>query len=95
MKKKKARVGSGIKSLNETPDELCLKAEATGKLAFLTQANSLKKPQRKKCYSLADLEANINAALKSSNNGNNLNIFKRFVIVFLVILGQIVIKLSP
>lgn len=48
MKKKKARVGSGIKSLNETPDELCLKAEATGKLAFLTQANSLKKTAKEK-----------------------------------------------
>lgn len=31
MKKKKARVGSDIKSLNETGNELCVKAEATGK----------------------------------------------------------------
>ncbi|KAK2547306.1 hypothetical protein P5673_032806 [Acropora cervicornis] len=41
MKKKKARVGSDIKSLNETGNELCVKAEATDKLAFVTQADSL------------------------------------------------------
>ena len=38
MKKEGARVDSDIKSLTETPDELCLKAEA-----FVMQANSLKK----------------------------------------------------
>ena len=67
MKKKKARVGSDIKSLNETADALCLKADATGKLAFVMQANSLKKTREKtakeKVQELADLEANINATL--------------------------------
>ena len=47
MKKEGARVDSDIKSLTETPDELCLKAEA-----FVTQANSLKKKlPRRKCKS--------------------------------------------
>ena len=47
MKKEGARVDADIKSLTETPDELCLKAEA-----FVTQANSLKKKlPRRKCKS--------------------------------------------
>lgn len=41
IKKKKRRVDTDIKSLNETADELCLKAESTWKLTFVTQeANS-------------------------------------------------------
>jgi len=48
MKKKKARVGSDIKSLNETGNELCVKAEATDKLAFVTQADSRKKNRKGK-----------------------------------------------
>ena len=40
---KKGRVDLGIKSLTETPDNLCLKADSTGKLTCVTQASLLKK----------------------------------------------------
>ena len=35
------RVDSVVKSSNETADELCLKAESTGKLTFVTQTKSI------------------------------------------------------
>jgi len=41
-KKKKKRIDAEIKSLNDTADELCTKAEATAKLTFVTQANALR-----------------------------------------------------
>ena len=43
METKKGRVDLDIKSLTETPDKLCLKADSTGKLTCVTQANLLKK----------------------------------------------------
>ena len=45
VKKKKKRIDAEIKSLNDTADELCTKAEATctAKLAFVTQTNALRR----------------------------------------------------
>ena len=43
--KKKKRIYSEIKSLNDTADEFCTKVEATAKLTFVTQANSICKGQ--------------------------------------------------
>ena len=41
MKKEKDK--SRFRYMTETPDELCLKAKATGKLTFVTLANSPRK----------------------------------------------------
>lgn len=64
IKKKKRRVDSDIKSLNETADELCLKAESTGKLTFVTQANSLRKTAKDKIQELTDLDTSLNSKLE-------------------------------
>ena len=64
IKKKKRRVDTDIKSLNETADELCLKAESTGKLTFVTQANSLRKTAKDKIQELNDLDASLNSKLE-------------------------------
>ena len=64
IKKKKRRVDSDIKSLNQTADELCLKAEAAGKLTFATQANSPWKTAKDKTQELADLDANLNSRVE-------------------------------
>ena len=55
---------SDIKSLNETADELFLKAESTGKLTFVTQANSLRKTAKDKIQELTDLDASLNSKLE-------------------------------
>ena len=57
---KKGRVDLDIKSLTETPDNLCLKADSTGKLTCVTQAGLLKKTAKQKMQQFADLDANIN-----------------------------------
>jgi len=64
IKKKKRRVDSDIKSLNETADELCLKAESTGKLTFVTQANSVRKTAKDKIQELTDLDTSLNSKLE-------------------------------
>lgn len=64
IKKKKRRVDTDIKSLNETADELCLKAESTGKLTFVTQANSLRKIAKDKIQELIDLDESLNSKLQ-------------------------------
>ena len=48
VKKKKKRIDTEIKSLNDTADELCTKAEATAKLTFVTQANALRRSAKDK-----------------------------------------------
>ena len=63
IKKKKRKMDTDIKSLNETADELCLKAESTGKLIFVTQANSLRKTAKEKFQELTDLNASLNSKL--------------------------------
>ena len=45
-----------IKSLNETPDNLCNKAVATAKLAFSSKANALKGSAKDKLNDLAELD---------------------------------------
>ena len=83
--------------MTETPDKLCLKAEATGKLTFVTLANSLRKTHcLQKMQELADLDAKIYVSLQklkqqssqivSVVDANYLNIFHRFVILLHVIL---------
>ena len=64
IKKKKRKMDTDIKSLNETADELCLKAESTGKLIFVTQANSLRKTAKEKFQELTDLNASLNSKLE-------------------------------
>ena len=53
VKKKKKRIDAEIKSLNETADELCIKAEATAEIMFVTQANALRRSAKDKLHGLA------------------------------------------
>ena len=51
--------------MTETPDELYLKAEVTGKLTFVTQPIQLEKlAANQKMQELADLDANIYVSLQ-------------------------------
>ena len=56
---------SNSKSLSGTADELWLKAESTGKLAFVAQADSLWKTAKDKIQELAGLDASLNSKLES------------------------------
>ena len=64
IKKKRRRVDSDIKPLNETADILCLKAESTGKPTFVTQVNSLRKTAKDQSQELLDLHASLNSKLE-------------------------------
>ena len=64
--------------MTETPDKLCLKAEATGKLTFVTPANTLRKTQFAKGQTI--VWSNFVCSR------HNLNIFHKFVILLLLIL---------
>ena len=64
IKKKKKRIDAEIKSLNETADELCTKAEATAKLTFVTQANALRRSAKDKLNDLASLDTKLSSMLE-------------------------------
>ena len=48
VKKKKTRIDAEIKSLNDTADVLCTKAETTAKLTFVSQVNALRRSAKDK-----------------------------------------------
>ena len=64
VKKKKKRIDAEIKSLNETADDLCTKAEATAKLTFVTQANALRRSAKDKLNDLAKLDKKLSSMLE-------------------------------
>ena len=64
VKKKKKRIDAEIKSLNDTADELCTKAEATAKLTFVTQANALRRSAKDKLNDLVSLEKKLSSLLE-------------------------------
>ena len=55
---------SDIQSLNEAADGLCTKAEATGKLTFVTQANALRRSAKDKVRELADMDESLKSKLE-------------------------------
>ena len=63
VKKKKKRIDAEIKSLNDTADELCTKAEATAKLTlnFVTQANALRRSAKDKLNDLVSLDKKLSS----------------------------------
>ena len=63
-KKKKKRIDAEIKSLNDTADELCTKAEATAKLTFVTQANALRRSAKDKLNDLVSLDKKLSSMLE-------------------------------
>jgi ribosomal protein S8 len=63
IKHKKRRIESDIESLTKTADGLCEKAEATGKITFVTQANSLKRTAKEKSNEPENLDQNVNVKL--------------------------------
>ena len=63
VKKKKKRIDAEIKSLNDTADELCTKAEATAKLTFVTQANALRRSAKDKLNDLVSLDKKLSSML--------------------------------
>lgn len=65
VKKKKKRIDAEIKSLNDTADELCTKAEATAKLTFVTQANALRRSAKDKLIDLVSLDKKLSICWKS------------------------------
>ena len=62
--KKKKRIDAEIKSLNDTADELCTKAEATAKLTFVTQANALRRSAKNKLNDLVSLDKKLSSMLE-------------------------------
>ncbi|KXJ20267.1 hypothetical protein AC249_AIPGENE16597 [Exaiptasia diaphana] len=64
IKKKKRRTEDDIKSLIETADKLLLKTEKQGKLAFLTQANSLHKTAKIKVADLEEIDKSLDSKIK-------------------------------
>ena len=64
VKKKKNRINAEIKSLNETADDLCTKAEATSKIIFVTQANALRRSAKDKLNDLANVDKKLSSMLE-------------------------------
>ena len=64
VKKKKKRIDAEIKSLNDTADELCTKAEATAKLTFVTQVNALRWSAKDKLNDLVSLDKKLSSMLE-------------------------------
>ena len=64
VKKKKKRIDAEIKTLNDTADELCTKAEATAKLTFVTQANALRRSAKDKLNDLVSLDKKLSSMLE-------------------------------
>lgn len=64
IKKKKRRLDSDIKNLNDTADQLLQKAENEGNLRHLTQANSLRRTAKDKMEELTQVDISLNEKLK-------------------------------
>ena len=64
IRRKRKRMDSDIQSLNEAADGLCTKAEATGKLTFVTQANALRRSAKDKVRELADMDESLKSKLE-------------------------------
>ena len=64
VKKKKKRIDAEVKLLNDTADELCIKAGATAKLTFVTQANSLRQSAKDKQNDLVSLNKKLSSMLE-------------------------------
>ena len=64
VKKKKKRIDAEVKSLNDTADELCIKAEATAKLTFVTKANALRRSVKDKLNDLVSLDKKLSSMLE-------------------------------
>ena len=62
VKRKKKRIES--KSLNDSADELCTKAEATAKLTVVTQGNTLRRSVRDKLNDLVSLDKKLSSMLE-------------------------------
>lgn len=68
IKKKKKRMESDILSLTKSADSLYDKAEVTGKMEFVTQANSFKRTVKDKKVELEKLNADVDANLQLLKN---------------------------
>ena len=64
IKKKKRRLDSDIKTLNDSADQLLCKAEDEGNLRHLTQANSFRRTAKDKMDQLAQVDISLNEKLK-------------------------------
>ena len=64
VKKKKKRIDAEIKSLNDTADVLCTKAETTAKLTFVFQVNALRRSAKDKLNDLVSLEKKLSSLLE-------------------------------
>lgn len=64
LKKKKKRLETDVESLNTTADKLYQKAEATGKIEFVTQANSLKRTVTEKNKDVEKLQHKIQSSVE-------------------------------
>ena len=67
VKKKKKRIDAEIKSLNDTADKLCTKAQATAKLTFVTQANALRRSAKDKLNDLVSIDKKLSSMLEKLN----------------------------
>ncbi|KAK0151781.1 hypothetical protein N1851_006845 [Merluccius polli] len=63
LKKKRARMETDISALQKSADEYAEKAEATGKLTFITESNSFRRTAKEKKVSLLEIEKQIDAKL--------------------------------
>ena len=61
---KKKRIDAEIKSLDDTADELCTKAEVTAKIAFVTQENAFKWSANDKLNDLVSLDKKLSSMLE-------------------------------
>ena len=64
VKQTKKRIDAEIKSLNETADDLCTKAEVTSKIIFFSQANALRRSAKDKLNDLATLDKKLSSMLE-------------------------------
>ena len=64
IKKKKRRTDLDIESLNTAADKLYEQAEASGKICFVTQANSLRRTAKDKLAEKEKLDENLNNKLE-------------------------------
>ncbi|KXJ08703.1 hypothetical protein AC249_AIPGENE28448 [Exaiptasia diaphana] len=64
IKKKRRRLDSDIKTLNDTADQLLLKAEDQGNLRHLTQANSFRRTAKDKMDELVQVNISLDEKLK-------------------------------
>lgn len=64
VKKEKKRIDAEIKSLSDTSDELCTKAEATAQLTFVTRGNALRRSAKDKLNDLVSLDKKLGSMLE-------------------------------